>query len=601
VKYLKASLLLLPETSRRKFWYLTSIKSAVGLLDVVALGFVGLIGQLALAKSNDNDLAGLSEELIREITFGTTSTNRQFMVLTSWVLFFFVGKAVFSYLSNSKMFGFLAQEEINCGRRLAIGVFSASLVETKKKSSQQVSQVVTQGTIAAIPRVLGFSSVVVAEGVLIALLGILFLILEPGLSVVLALYFILLGTAMHLVIARPLENYGKTVAKTTSDSFRTIQEGIRTFREIFVLNRADYFVRRFIKSKREAAERTAHVLTLTTAPRHIVDTALIVGIALVGAVTFARNDPGEAARSISFVLIAGTRIAPSLLAIQGALAAIRQAGGESEGVYEMANTSNYDLSETGKINSESSISNIEKIMAPGVSVEIDNFSFTYPNRDAPALRNVTLSIPAGSLVGVSGESGSGKSTFVDAILGVIEGTGKIEISGLKPSDFLARFPGNLGYVPQETVLIEGTIAENIAFGCTGTTIDHQLVEECLQKVGLQSLVATYPEGTSTQVGEFGGFLSGGQKQRIGIARALYTNPALLVLDESTSALDIDSANVIRQLIDELRRTITVIVISHQSDFVSNCDLGLKFHGGVLTKHTQIWLSGEPENSSSTAT
>ncbi len=554
----------------------------MGVLDVIALGFVGLIGQLALAKSNEENVVGLSGDLIQQISFGATNTKNQFMYLTLWVLLFFIGKASLSYLANARMFSFLAREEINCGRRLAEGIFSTSLVETKKWSSQQVSQVVTQGTIAAVPRVLGFSSVVVAEGALLALLGILFVIIEPGLTVVLSLYFVLLGSAMHFVIARPLENYGKTVAVTTSDSFRTIQEGIRTFREIFVLNRSDFFVRRFVASKKEAAEKTAHVLTLTTAPRHIVDTALIVGIALVGVFAFSQNDPGEAARSISFVLIAGTRVAPSLLAIQGALAAIRQAGGESEGVYELSRTSRYDLNNNAAGFSTTLDLGGDVASSRGVSIDVQNFSFTYPDRDVQALKNITLFIPAGSLVGISGESGSGKSTFVDAILGVIKGDGAINISGSAPTDFLHRFPGKLGYVPQETVLIEGTIAENIAFGCDDSEINMKLVNNCLEKVGLQSLVATYSEGTSTQVGEFGGFLSGGQKQRIGIARALYTSPDLLVLDESTSALDTDSANVIKRLVDTLRGQVTTIIVSHQSDFIAECDIQLKFANGELS-------------------
>jgi ABC-type multidrug transport system fused ATPase/permease subunit len=581
VKYLRASLALLPHMSRRRFWILTSIKATVGVLDVVALGFVGLIGQLALANSKDENVGGLSGDIIGQISFGATNTKNQFMYLTLWVLLFFIGKASLSYFTNARMFSFLAQEEINCGRRLAEGIFSTSLVETKKRSSQQVSQVATQGTIAAILRVLGFSSVVVAEVALLVLLGMLFVILEPGLTVVLSIYFVLLGSAMHFVIARPLENYGKTVAVTTSDSFRTIQEGIRTFREIFVLNKADFFVRRFVASKKEAAEKTAHVLTLTTAPRHIVDTALIIGIALVGVYAFSQNDPNEAARSISFVLIAGTRVAPSLLAIQGALAAIRQAGGESEGVYELARTSQYDLSKSGTVFAKAKTLAEEDASSHGVSIDVQNFSFAYPDRDISALKNITLSIPAGSRVGISGESGSGKSTFVDAILGVIQGDGKISISGFAPTEFLSRFPGKLGYVPQETVLIEGTIAENIAFGCEESEINMELVQNCLEKVGLQNLVATYSEGTSTQVGEFGGFLSGGQKQRIGIARALYTAPELLVLDESTSALDADSANVIKNLIGTLNGTVTVVIISHQPDSISECDVQLKFGNGLL--------------------
>jgi ATP-binding cassette, subfamily B, bacterial PglK len=581
VKYLITSLALLPRVSRRNFWILTSVKATVGVFDVIALGFVGLIGQLALARSKEEGVDGLGGDLIRRVSFEQSEIKNQFMFLILWVLLFFIAKAVLSYLANSKMFKFLAREEIDCGKRLVEGIFQTSLVENKKRSSQQVSQVVTQGTIAAVPRVLGYSSVVVAEGVLLMLLGILFVIVEPLLTLVLSIYFVAIGMMMHIAIVKPLESYGKTVAITTADSFQTIQEGLRTFREIYVLNRVNFFVNRFVSSKKEAAEKTAHVLTLTTAPRHIVDTALIVGVALVGVFAFAQNDAGEAAKSISFVLIAGTRVAPSLLAIQGALAAIRQAGGESEGVYELAKLSNFDLNKSEISTFDSRDPKESPLKSGGVSIDIIDYSYTYPDREITALKNVTRSIPAGSLVGISGESGSGKSTFVDAILGIVHGEGTVNISGFAPSDFLAKFPGKLGYVPQETVLIQGTIAENIAFGCETSAVDVRLVEHCLDKVGLSSLVATYSDGISTQVGEFGGFLSGGQKQRIGIARALYTDPDLLVLDESTSALDAESAKVIKNLVDELRGVITVVIISHQSDFIAECDVQLKFSDGSL--------------------
>jgi ABC-type multidrug transport system fused ATPase/permease subunit len=581
VKFLWKSLALLPEVSKRKYWFLTSIRAAVGAFDLVALGLVTLIGQLAFAKSKEENVSGLAAQLIQQISFNAASTKSQMMLLTLWVLLFFIVKATLSFFINLKMFRFLAKEEIRCGKRLVESIFNASYVQTKQKSSQDVSQVVTLGTTAAVPRVLGFSSVVVSEGTLLLLLGVLFLAIEPILTIVLSVYFVILGTAMHFFVARPLESYGRIIASTTSNSFRTIQEGIRSFREIFVLNKSKFFVNRFISSKKEAAERTSHVLTLSTAPRHIVDTALIVGIALVGFVAFTQNDSSSAAQSISFALIAGTRVAPSLLAIQGALAAIRQAGGESEGVYELAIAENNSLNKVERLDSVEETFKDVRSISLGVSIDVVNFSFTYPDRDVPALNNLSLSIPCGSLVGISGESGSGKSTFVDAILGVIEGEGEIKLSGFKPSQFLEKFPGKIGYVPQETVLIEGTIAENIAFGCEGESVDLQLVGCCLEKVGLQSFVATFSDGVSTQVGEFGGFLSGGQRQRVGIARALYTNPELLVLDESTNALDAHSANVIKDLIDSLRGNVTTIIISHQSDVISECDLLFKFYDGRI--------------------
>jgi ABC-type bacteriocin/lantibiotic exporter with double-glycine peptidase domain len=318
------------------------------------------------------------------------------------------------------------------------------------------------------------------------------------------------------------------------------------------------------------------VLTLASAPRHIVDTALLVGIALACGINFLTSDLAEALRSIGFVLIAGTRIAPSLLSAQGAMAAIGQAGGESEHTYALnreilKNSSSRDL-----------ISSDEATSLPGsFDIKIDNLSFAYPNSSKIALSNVSLSIQNGEFVGIVGASGSGKSTLADLLLGVIPCNGLIKIGGFQPSEFVRYFPGFLGYVPQETFLMRGSIAENVALGFQLSEIDENRVLACLDEVGLSSLISDLAAGVRSVVGEDGDLFSGGQRQRIGIARALYFKPRLLVFDESTSALDVESERAISALINRLKGEVTVIMIAHRLNSILNADKILLLEDGKI--------------------
>jgi len=203
-------------------------------------------------------------------------------------------------------------------------------------------------------------------------------------------------------------------------------------------------------------------------------------------------------------------------------------------------------------------------------VEIKKVTFTYEKSQRPTLENISISISPGEAVGIIGPSGSGKSTLVNLILGVLQPTdGTVTISGINPSDLSIQLPGYLGYVPQEIHFMKGTLRENLCLG--DSTISEESLRKAVGIAQLDSVISRMDNGLDSMLIEQAGNLSGGEKQRVGIARALCSQPGLIVLDEATSALDGTSEIAITEALGKLKRAATTIVIAHRLTSVKECD------------------------------
>jgi len=205
-------------------------------------------------------------------------------------------------------------------------------------------------------------------------------------------------------------------------------------------------------------------------------------------------------------------------------------------------------------------------------IEITEVSFAYANAPMPALQGVSLVVKRGEAVGLVGPSGSGKSTLVDVVLGLlVPQSGEVNVDGKNIQDDLRSWQNQIGYVPQSIFLIDDSLRNNVAFGIPKSLIDEQAVRAAIRSAQLEEFVATLPNGLDTVVGERGVRLSGGQRQRIGIARALYHNPSVLVLDEATSSLDTETEHGVMQAVQALQGDKTVIIVAHRLSTVEYCD------------------------------
>ena len=209
-------------------------------------------------------------------------------------------------------------------------------------------------------------------------------------------------------------------------------------------------------------------------------------------------------------------------------------------------------------------------------------TFCYASKEQEVLRDATLSIPRGAMVGFQGKSGAGKTTLVDLILGLLKPTtGEVLVDGNSIHDNLPGWLSNIGYVPQTIFLMDDTLRRNVAFGIPDPEIDDARVQEVLSLAQLDGFLDSKRGGVDTLIGERGVRLSGGQRQRIGIARALYHDPAILVLDEATASLDLDTEAQFIKAVGSLKNTKTILIISHRFSTLENCDVKYQLEDGGL--------------------
>jgi ATP-binding cassette subfamily C protein len=213
----------------------------------------------------------------------------------------------------------------------------------------------------------------------------------------------------------------------------------------------------------------------------------------------------------------------------------------------------------------------EKITPLKESIDFQNVSFKYPGTEKASILNINLKIKKGETFGIVGPTGAGKTTLINVLLGLIPPEGGVLVDGKSIYQNLAGWQNQLGYVPQNIYLLDDTLRQNIAFGLRNTDIDEERIQKTLKLAHLDLFVASLPKGLDTLVGEYGVRLSGGQGQRIGIARALYHDPEVLVLDEATSSLDNETEHKVSQEIKEVSHSRTSIIIAHRLGTVLHCN------------------------------
>jgi ABC-type multidrug transport system fused ATPase/permease subunit len=320
----------------------------------------------------------------------------------------------------------------------------------------------------------------------------------------------------------------------------------------------------------------AELSFMPTISKYVVEVTMILGAVVISALQFALQDSKHAVATLAVFMAAGTRIAPAVLRVQQGAISIKSSMGSARPTLELIET----LPRVVQDAEISEFSDTHFDFEP--TVEIENLSFSYPNAAKPALNAINLSIKSGSTCAIVGPSGSGKTTLVDLILGMFEpDSGEISVSGVSPLSAIHAFPGAVGYVPQDVSIIQGTIRENISLGFPLEASTDLRINRALQVAHLSELVNGLTQGVDTEVGPRGSKLSGGQRQRLGIARAMFTQPKLLILDESTSALDAQTEVLVSEAISSIPYEITTIVIAHRLSTVRLADQVIYLQDGKI--------------------
>ena len=517
---------------------------------------------------------------------GFRSANH-FLIFLGWsTLFFFLGASLFLFVKNVYITRFcLAQTARVSVRMLEAYLRKPMLFHVSSNSGILTKDVIVQSDQFTFGVLLSVMVIFADGAVLTVLIGlILWANFKVGLFVTLILGGML---GLALVLTRDkMQVLGTRNDESSSARFAFCVAALQSIKEIKSTGKESFFSSLFrVYAEKQARCYADLSIIQSTAPALMqsVAAAAVIGMALyyltIGA------DPTVVVPTLILYVVAGYRIMPSVGKLAGALSQLRQFQPAIANISKVLFEYEANLT-TESTRNESTIHCIE--------IEMIGVGFAYPGSSRTAVENLNLAVAGNSLTCIVGASGSGKTTIVDVLLGLLPPVGgRILINGKSAQDVGEQgWRAMFGYVPQSVYIIDGTIAENIAFGVDPDGIDWERLNLVVTQCHLEDFVNARAEGLQAQVGENGSKLSGGQRQRLGIARALYRDPPILILDESTNSLDGISEQSILHTLLELKQSKAVICIAHRGSLVKNCDrIILIDHGKVVADGNYEQLTG----------
>lgn len=453
-------------------------------------------------------------------------------------------------------------------------LFQDYIFHIKKNSSELIQN--TTREIGNFVNAFFLSLIIFMTEVLIVIgISIVLFIVEPlGFSVIL----ILLGGSAFIFlkfIKKSLEKWGQQRNFHQTLAIQHIQQGLRNIKDVKILGKEIEFAEYFRFHMNKFSKIEANLLFLKHLPKHILE--LIGVVALVVAITiFIMMDYNLSSILITIGIFAAAalKILPSINRIINTFIMMRYSYVSINMTYRDLSL-NYKKIETGK--KENTKLKFKE------NIKLDKVSYKYPDNEKLILNNINLKIKNNTTVGIIGENGSGKTTFIDLIIGILKPTnGKILIDDENIYEKKRFWQNNIGYIPQFIYLTDDTIRKNIAFGIKDEKIDGEKIKNAILTSQMDRFIESLPLKENTKIGELGVTLSGGQRQRIGIARALYNNPNLLVMDEATNALDEETEKEIMNSIYLMKGKRTILMSSHKKNILKRCDTILKFDNGTVT-------------------
>lgn len=564
---LKRAINVLSPVDQRKILAIMVLQILMAGLDLLGVIAIGLLGALSVSGLQSNPPGDRVSQALEILHIQSETFQSQAVILAISALILLVGRTVLSIIFTRRILFFLSRRGAKVSADLISRLLSQPLLVVQSRTTQETVFAVTRGVVIIVLQVLATAVVWVADLALLIVMMIGLLVVDPVTAMATFTVFSLVGFFLYKFMHVLAGNLGFENSKIEIQSNEKIVEAFSSYRESVVRNRRDYYAREIGHLRYSIANTSAEMGFLPYVSKYVIESTVLVGAVLIGAAQFLLQDAAHAIATLAIFLAAGTRIAPAVLRLQQGTVLIKTALGSAAPTLDLIDALG---SSPLTVNTDDKVDVLHEGFVSEISVK--DVSLTYPDKSVPAIASVSLEIPAGTSIAFVGPSGAGKTTMIDILLGVlIPDSGSVLVSGLPPLLAVAKWPGALSYVPQDVVIAAGTIRENIALGYPIAEATDELISEALKIANLDEFVASLPDGIDTQVGERGARISGGQRQRLGIARAMFTRPHLLVLDEATSSLDGETEASISEAIDAMRGSTTVVIIAHRLSTVRNAD------------------------------
>lgn len=563
---------ILPPSQRRYAVWLLIMSAVSALLE--AAGVVSIVPFMMVASNPEilhqnnwlgqlYQVSGFSSDnhflfLLGAITFVVLVAGNAFKALTSWLI------NRFTHLSGHEISMRLNRAYLAQPYEYFLTHHSADLGKNVLAEVQQVTSGVLRPGMTAITRLVAalcIAALLLATNPLIALVVVAVLGGAYG-----AIYG---GTRLYL------SRIGQERYSANRERFHVMSEAFAAVKDLKLKGSESAYAARYERPSLRFAQLQSANQSLSELPRYGLEVVAFGGILLIVLYLLIAHDGlGNALPIIALYAFAGYRMLPTLQEVFAGFAKMRFNKPALDRLHK-------DLME--KVPDLSSKDRPVDPLPFSKRILLDRIDYSYPSGNGPVLQNLSIEIPHGSRVAFIGQTGAGKSTIVDLILGLLIPTSRsvvVDETPLRDPETIRRWQRQIGYVPQHIFLADDTIAANIAFGVAPDAVDRASVEKAARIAQLHDyIVGELPEGYETRIGERGVRLSGGQRQRLGLARALYGDPAVLVLDEATSALDNETEALVIKALDGLGRDKTVIMIAHRLSTVSGCDILFRLEQG----------------------
>ena len=562
------SLRVLPRRDLGKILIVIAIQVSLSILDLLGVALIGVLGALTVNGVQSRNPSGTISNILEYIGISQMSFQQQSAILGSAAALVLVTRTVFSILTTRRILHFLSSRGAAISSNLVGKLLAQPITSINSRTSQETLYALTSGVMNITLGVIGNTVTLISDLSLLIVLFVGLMVVDTTVAIGTVTLFTSIALILYKVLHKKAQNLGESQALVTVESNERIVEIVQGFREAAVKNRKAFYANEISKLRFALSRDLAESSFLPYIGKYVIETTVILGALAISAFQFAISDAAQAVATLSIFLAAGTRIAPAVLRMQQSGIQLKSALGSAGPTLDLI----LELGPEASI--KQYVEEASEFNYPGFTAEIElrKVSYTYPGSESQALTNVDLFIGKGEFAAVVGASGAGKSTLADLILGLLQPDfGHVSISGLSPQESIEKWAGAIAYVPQDVLIVNGTVRDNIALGYPKESISEAQVQRALEISQLHEFVASLPEGLDSIVGERGAKLSGGQRQRLGIARAVYTNPKLLVLDEATSALDGKTEADLSAAINNLKKEVTVVMIAHRLSTVREAD------------------------------